>query len=68
MTRSQTEGRKQNAAQPLGERSGTSTEKDTLRTGRKVQERAGPEGGDPRETASGGSAVRQTASGGSAVR
>ena len=50
MTKAQTPGRKANAAQPLGERSGTSTEKDTLRTGRKVQEAAGPKGGDPRES------------------
>ena len=56
MPKAQTPGRKANAAQPLGERAGTSSEKDTLRAGRRARQAAGPEGGDARETASGGSA------------
>ena len=39
-----TKGRESNAAQPLGERHGTSSKEETLRTGRKERQSAGPDG------------------------
>lgn len=44
----QTEGRKGNAAQPLGERQGTVSNSDTERTGRREPRTAGPDGGSAR--------------------
>lgn len=41
-----TKGRKTNAAQPLGERAGTSSKADTQRTGKTETKTAGPDGGD----------------------
>jgi hypothetical protein len=40
------EGRKANAAQPLGERHGTSSESGTRKTGLKERNSAGPDGPD----------------------
>lgn len=44
-----TEGRKDNAAQPLGDRPGLVSEKDTVKTGKAEQKSAGPDGPDARE-------------------
>ena len=41
-----TKGRQANAAQPLGERTGTSSKPATKRTGKSETETAGPDGGD----------------------
>jgi hypothetical protein len=41
-----TKGREANAAQPLGERTGTSSKAATKRTGKAEPETAGPDGGD----------------------
>jgi hypothetical protein len=41
-----TDGRDANAAQPLGERLGTSSKADTVKTGKASQRKAGPDGGD----------------------
>jgi hypothetical protein len=41
-----TEGRAANAAQPLGERTGTSSKGATKRTGKAETKTAGPDGGD----------------------
>ncbi|WP_269715579.1 hypothetical protein [Caulobacter sp. NIBR2454] len=49
----QSEGRKQNAAQPLGERSGLISDKKTDQIGKHEQKTAGPDGGDARETTKG---------------
>lgn len=49
----QSDGRKQNAAQPLGERSGLVSDKKTDQIGKHEQKTAGPDGGDPRETTKG---------------
>jgi hypothetical protein len=47
--KNQTEGRKQNAAQPIGERSGLVSKAGTARTGEKERRSAGPDGPDARE-------------------
>ena len=44
--RNQTEGRKQNAAEPLGERPGLVSNAATQRTGEKSRRAAGPDGPD----------------------
>lgn len=49
----QSDGRKQNAAQPLGERSGLVSDKKTDQIGKHEQKTAGPDGGDARETTKG---------------
>lgn len=49
----QSDGRKQNAAQPLGERSGLVSDKKTDQIGKHEQKTAGPDGGDSRETTKG---------------
>jgi hypothetical protein len=41
-----TKGRAANAAQPLGERTGTATKAQTKRTGKASQSKAGPDGPD----------------------
>ena len=41
-----TEGRKANAAQPLGSRQGLVSDKGTEKTGRAATRKAGPEGGE----------------------
>jgi len=41
-----TPGRKANAAQPLGERTGTASKAETERTGNVSRTRAGPDGAD----------------------
>lgn len=46
----QTAGRAANGAQPLGDRHGTATDKETIKTGKAVQRSAGPDGPDPTET------------------
>lgn len=45
----QTPGRDANAAQPLGERHGLVSDKQTERTGREEESSAGPDGPDARE-------------------
>ena len=40
------EGRKRNAAQPLGERQGTASKESIRKTGRKERQSAGPDGPD----------------------
>jgi hypothetical protein len=40
------EGRKRNAAQPLGERQGTASKDSVRKTGRKERQSAGPDGPD----------------------
>ncbi len=45
----QTDGRKANAAEPLGEKKGVSSNKDVKATGEKGPENAGPDGPDPTE-------------------
>lgn len=47
--RNQTEGRKQNAAEPLGEKKGVSSPADVEMTGREGPRHAGPDGPDPTE-------------------
>lgn len=47
MSDNQSDGRKANAAQPLGERSGLVSEEGRDRTARKEQNSAGPDGPDP---------------------
>lgn len=47
MSNNQSDGRKANAAQPLGERSGLVSDKGTDRTGEKERNSAGPDGPDP---------------------
>lgn len=47
--RSQTEGRRGNAAEPLGDKKGVSSPADVERTGRKGPKHAGPDGPDPTE-------------------
>jgi hypothetical protein len=39
-------GREANAAQPLGERKGTASKAETIRTGREERKTAGPDGPD----------------------
>jgi hypothetical protein len=46
MTKQNTEGRKSNAAQPLGERKGTASQSQTKATGKAERETAGPDGPD----------------------
>jgi len=46
----QSKGRRRNAAQPLGERSGLVSEKDAEKTARRERRSAGPDGPDARET------------------
>lgn len=46
MTKPQTDGRKANAAEPLGERSGLVSDKGAKRTGDKSRKAAGPDGPD----------------------
>jgi hypothetical protein len=41
-----TKGRDANAAQPLGERAGTSSKAETQKAGEASQRKAGPDGGD----------------------
>jgi hypothetical protein len=41
-----TSGREANSAQPLGERHGTESEKETKRTGERERQSAGPDGPD----------------------
>ena len=48
MAKSQTPGRAENAAQPLGEREGLVSKAGTRRTGKKSREAAGPDGPDAR--------------------
>lgn len=48
MTKPQTEGRKANAAEPLGDRPGLVSEKGAKRTGAKSRQAAGPDGPDAR--------------------
>lgn len=45
----QSEGRAQNAAQPLGERSGLVSDKKTKQIGEHEKKTAGPDGGDATE-------------------
>jgi hypothetical protein len=47
----QTEGRKANGAQPLGERKGLVSDRGTTRTGQREQQTAGPDGPDPSRAA-----------------
>jgi hypothetical protein len=49
--KNQSVGRKQNAAQPLGERAGLLDKTQTARTAAKERKSAGPDGPDARETA-----------------
>ena len=42
-----TAGREANSAQPLGQRHGTDSDKDTARTAEQEQHSAGPDGPDP---------------------
>ena len=49
MTKQQTDGRKANAAQPLGEREGLVSKKGTKRTGERARRSAGPDGPDARQ-------------------
>ncbi|MDB5460365.1 MAG: hypothetical protein JWO72_2106 [Caulobacteraceae bacterium] len=49
--KNQSAGRKQNAAQPLGERAGLLDKTQTARTAAKERKSAGPDGPDARETA-----------------
>ena len=44
MTSKQTSGRRQNAAQPLGERKGLTSKAETERTGEASRRAAGPDG------------------------
>lgn len=44
-----TDGRKANAAEPLGERPGLVSEKDVVKTGKAEQRSAGPDGPDATE-------------------
>ena len=44
-----TDGRKANAAEPLGERPGLVSEKDVVKTGKAEQRSAGPDGPDAAE-------------------
>lgn len=44
-------GRKANDAQPLGERHGLASDRDTRKVGEHEQRTAGPDGPDPREAA-----------------
>jgi len=46
MTQNNSEGRKANAAQPLGQREGTVSEERTRKTGLKERKTAGPDGPD----------------------
>jgi hypothetical protein len=46
MSKPQTPGRKVNAAQPLSERKGTDSEKQTQQTGETARRSAGPDGPD----------------------
>jgi hypothetical protein len=46
------EGRKANAAQPLGERAGIQSKEASKKTARRSRRAAGPDGPDARETAS----------------
>jgi hypothetical protein len=46
MSKPQTEGRKANAAEPLGDRPGLVSKKGTERTGAKSRKAAGPDGPD----------------------
>lgn len=45
----QTEGRKENAAEPLGEKKGVSSNAEVEKTGEKGPHNAGPDGPDPTE-------------------
>lgn len=45
----QTKGREANAAQPLGERPGLVSDKETKRTGEESRRRAGPDGPDAKQ-------------------
>ena len=45
----QTEGRKENAAEPLGEKKGVSSNAEVETTGEKGPRNAGPDGPDPTE-------------------
>ena len=47
------EGRKINAAQPLGQRDGLVSDKETERTGARARQSAGPDGPDPRDSVAG---------------
>ena len=46
-----TDGRKANAAQPLGERGGVTKHHETMKTGKESTRRAGPDGPDAGEAA-----------------
>lgn len=48
MAKAQTDGRDDNAAQPLGEREGLVSNAGTKRTGKKSRKAAGPDGPDAR--------------------
>jgi hypothetical protein len=48
-----TEGRKANAAQPLGQRDGLVSDKSTEKTGHRERNSAGPDGPDPRDSVAG---------------
>ena len=50
MPRNQSKGRKENAAQPLGERPGLVDTKDAEKTGTASRRAAGPDGPDSRAT------------------
>lgn len=49
MAKPQTDGRKENAAQPLGERAGLVSEEDAERTAERSRRAAGPDGPDARK-------------------
>jgi hypothetical protein len=51
--KNQSAGRSRNDAQPLGERAGLVSNKQTKKTGRAEQRSAGPDGPDARETTKG---------------
>ena len=51
MTDNNTEGRKANAAQPLGERKGLVSDRDAQKTAEKSRKAAGPDGPDATQTA-----------------
>ena len=48
-----TEGRKANAAQPLGQRDGLVSDRSTEKTGRREQNSSGPDGPVPRDSVAG---------------
>lgn len=49
MTKRRTDGRKANAAQPLGEREALVSKKGTARTGERARRSAGPDGPDAQQ-------------------